>query len=565
MLQLVVRSQGPAVNPRRLPAGSRLLARACRPFAAIVLASPLALATPLAPATPVAQAPHVHEIPSVPKDILERPIPRRNGIGDAHDAVSTRSADAQAFYDQGLAYLHDYVWLEAARSFNQALRLDPKLAIAYVGLSYAYTELNAPGIADRAFEQARALRGGASIHDRAHIAVRAAQIAAEHARRDPARLTAYRKAIDDALTANPQDVELWLLRGVAESPDPADRGQGSTASSIRFYERALKLAPNHFAAHHYLTHAYENTNQIDNSLEHGAAYAALAPEIPHARHMHGHALRRVGRTEEAIAEFLAADRLEQDYFRTEKLAPEYDWHYQHNLDLLATSYQYLGQMKQAEARLKASFDLPTALLAQEVNKREWPVFLLARGRIDESLAAAGTLAGHPSPVVSAIGHVEAGEALLTAGRFAQAADESNAALAALRRATEGQNLVAPALKQLQGEFFLRTGQGEKGRTMLDQVAREVRARPGPDNWSEALFTLEAIARAAREAGDWGFAGALARQLFEHDPSYAGTHYALALVAEHDGDASRARAEFALARRYWRTADPGLIELRKMDP
>src|SRR5580692_8567786 len=114
MLQFVVRSQGPAVNPRRLPAGPRLLARACRPFAAIVLASPLALATPLVPATPVAQAPHVHEIPSVPKDILERPIPRRNGIGDAHDAVSTRSADAQAFYDQGLAYLHDYVWIEAA-------------------------------------------------------------------------------------------------------------------------------------------------------------------------------------------------------------------------------------------------------------------------------------------------------------------------------------------------------------------------------------------------------------------------------------------------------------------
>ncbi len=532
-----------------------------RLLAAIVLATPVAIATLVA-----VQDPHAaHQIPSVPKDILERSVPRRSGIGHAHDAVSTRSAEAQAFYDQGLAYLHDYVWIEAARSFNQALRIDPKLAIAYVGLSYAYTELNAPAVAERAIEQARALEGGASSHDRRHIAVRAAQIAAERARHDTARLAAYRKAIDEALTANPQDVELWLLRGVAESPDPADRGQGSTTGSVRFYERALKLAPNHFAAHHYLTHAYENTNQIDKALEQGAAFAALAPEIPHARHMHGHALRRVGRTEEAIAEFLAADRLEGDYFRTEKLAPEYDWHYHHNLDLLGTSYQYLGQMKQAEARLKASFELPTALLAQEVNKREWPVFLLTRGRIDESLAAAGTLAGHPSPVVSAIGHVEAGEALLTAGRFAQAADESNAALAALRRATEGQDLVAPALKQLQGEFFLRTGQGEKGRTMLDQVAREVRALPGPDNWSEALFTLEAIARAAREVGDWDLARALARQLFEHDPSYAGTHYALALVAEHDGDAGRARAEFALARQYWRKADPDLIERRRIHP
>jgi tetratricopeptide (TPR) repeat protein len=561
MPQLVVSSQGPVVNLRRSAAGPGLEAIASWLLAAIVLATPVVLDTPVA-----AQDLHAsHQIPAVPTDILERPVPRRSGVGDAHDAVSTRSAEAQAFYDQGLAYLHDYVWIEAARSFNQALRIDPKLAIAYAGLSYAYTELNAPAVAEQAFAQARALERGASAHDRRHIAVRAAQIAAEHARRDPARLSAYRKAIDEALAANPQDVELWLLRGVAESPDPADRGQGSTASSVTFYERALKLAPNHSAAHHYLTHAYENTNQIDKALEHGAAFAALAPEVPHARHMHGHALRRVGRTEEAIAEFLAADRLEQDYFRTEKLAPEHDWHYQHNLDLLAASYQYLGQMKQAEVRLKASFALPTALLVQEVNKREWPVFLLARGRIDESLAAAGTLAGHPSPVVSAIGHVEAGEALLTAGRFAQAADESNAALAALRRATEGQNLVAPALKQLQGEFFLRTGQGQKGRTMLDQVAREVRARPGPDNWSEALFTLEAIARAARDVGDWELARGMARQLFEHDPSYAGTHFALALVAEHDGDAGKARAEFALARGYWHNADPDLIELKRMDP
>jgi tetratricopeptide (TPR) repeat protein len=247
------------------------------------------------------------------------------------------------------------------------------------------------------------------------------------------------------------------------------------------------------------------------------------------------------------------------------MPPEYDWHYHHNLDLLATSYQYLGQIREAEARLKASFALPTALLVQEVNKREWPVFLLARGRIDESLAAARTLAAHAAPVVSAIGHVEAGEALLTAGRFAQAADESNAALAALRRAAEGQGLVAPALKQLQGEFLFRTGQVDKGRTILDQVAREVRARPGPDNWSQALFTLEAIARAAREVGDWEFARAVARQLFEHDPSYAGTHYALALVAEHDGDGGAARAEFALARRYWRNADPDLAELRRLTP
>jgi len=55
--------------------------------------------------------------------------------------VSTSSPDAQAFYDQGLAYLNSFVWIEAARSFHQALRLDPSLGMAQLGLSDAYVGL----------------------------------------------------------------------------------------------------------------------------------------------------------------------------------------------------------------------------------------------------------------------------------------------------------------------------------------------------------------------------------------------------------------------------------------
>src|SRR5207247_5955401 len=90
---------------------------------------------------------------------------------------STSSADAQRWYDQGLALLHSYVWLDAARSFNQAVVADPRLAMAHVGLSYAYTELNAPAEARAALEQAQALAAG--DHDRLHIAARALQMKAE--------------------------------------------------------------------------------------------------------------------------------------------------------------------------------------------------------------------------------------------------------------------------------------------------------------------------------------------------------------------------------------------------
>jgi tetratricopeptide (TPR) repeat protein len=498
------------------------------------------------------QAVHSHAAPTsaVALELARRPVPLRYGIGAAHDDLNTRSKQAQAFYDQGLAYLHSYVWLEAARSFNQALTLDSTLALAHAGLAVAYTEMNAPAASAAALERARAL--ARTEHDKRHVAARALQA--------EGKVVEYRWALDDALKAFPLDEELWLARGQAASDDPAERGQGSVAASIPFYEKARTLAPDHFAAHHYLTHAYENTGRIAEALAEGEAFAKMAPKVPHARHMFGHDLRRSGRVQEAITEFLAADSLAAEYFKVERIPVEYDWHYQHNLDLLATSYQYLGQMTAAEQRFRQSFAIPSSLVAQEFDKREWPMFLLARGRAAEALDAASVLAGHRSPVVSATGHVEAGRARLALGQFKEAADEGNAALR-LMRGTEGAGMVATALEAFQGEFFLRTGQKDKARPMLERVASKVRAAPGPDAWTQGLFTLEAIARAARDVGDWDLAGWAARQMVEHDPNYAGAHYALALVAQHAGDARTARTEAAVAARLWSAADPNLPELK----
>jgi hypothetical protein len=211
--------------------------------------------------------------------------------------------------------------------------------------------------------------------------------------------------------------------------------------------------------------------------------------------------------------------------------------------------------------MKRSVAIPSALAVQEFNKREWPAFLLARGRAREALDAALAMTGHRSPVVSAAGHVAAGQARLALGEFQAAADEANAALRLLRGA-EGGALVATPLHALQGEFFLRTGQKEKGRSMLEDAVKKVRSAPGPDAWTQALFTIEATAHAAREVGEWNFAAWAAQQMLEHDANYAGTHYALALVAEHNGDAATARAERALVETYWKNADRDLPELTK---
>jgi tetratricopeptide (TPR) repeat protein len=517
-----------------------------------------ALTAVLAQAVPQVSHPS-HQLPVVPSGLLDKPTTLRADIAGTHDAAATSSADAQKFYDQGLTYLHHFVWIEAARSFNQALRHDRGLALAHVGLSYALAELNQSAAAREALTRARA--AATSPHDRQHVLVRERQLAAEQGA--PGALDSYRKAIDDALAEFPGDVELWLRRGVAEAPSPSDSGQGAPASATRYFERALSLAPDHFAAHHYLTHAYENSARTTDALRHGAAYARLAPDIPHARHMHGHNLRRVGRIREALAEFEAANTLEASYIKTEGIAPGQVWHYEHNLDLLGTSYQYAGQPSKAATSLEAAFGLPTANLVQAVNKRAWPVFLRSRGRVDEALAASAVLIAHPNSIVQALGYIERGYATLMKKQFAESAADSNRALAAMKRAPAGAGLVATAFEGLQGEFFLRTGQRDKGRQMLEAVARKERSTPGPDAWTQTLFTLEGFARAAREVGDWDFAALMAQQMVDHDPSYGGAHYALALAAERRGDQPTAQREWVLAEKYWDGAEASFPELREI--
>src|SRR5262249_31547936 len=154
-----------------------------------------------------------------------------------------------------------------------------------------------------------------------------------------------------------------------------------------------------------------------------------------------------------------------------------------------------------------------------------------------------TMAAQRSPIVSAAGHVMSGRARLALGEFQAAADEANTALRQMRASPLGAGIVANALQHPQGEFFLPTGQREKGRAALEDVAKKVRAAPGPDAWTQALFTLESMASAARDVGDWDFAAWAAGQMRDHDPNYGGTQFALGLVAQHKGDQTSARAAF----------------------
>ncbi|HEY9232424.1 MAG TPA: hypothetical protein VIS78_09760, partial [Blastocatellia bacterium] len=413
-----------------------------------------------------------------------------------------------------------------------------------------------------AIDQAQSLAPGASKREQLRIALRAKQLTAIADRGNMAKFSEYKKALDEALAAYPQDVELWLLRGNAEEDNAAGRGQRGGASSIPFYEKVLQLMPDHIAAHHYLTHSCENVGRIPEALQHGEVYARLAFSVPHALHMYGHDLRRVGRVRDAIAQFRRADQLEQDYYKAENIPPQFDWHHEHNLDLLATSYQHQGQMKEAERIMRQAFTIPSMQDTLEFNKKQWPQFLIARGRMQEALEAASKLSRSRQDIVRAIGYIFVSHAEMALNALPAASEAAKSALREMQQMGSRATLITPYMEALQGEFSLRTGEAEKGKAMLKQVVSKIRSERGPDAWAQALFRLEAIGAAARRAGDWELAETMARQMLEHDTAYAGSHYAMALVAEHKNDNVVAVTEYAEAEKLWRNADGDLPELQQ---
>jgi tetratricopeptide (TPR) repeat protein len=493
----------------------------------------------------------------VPKELLKRPLPLREGVGKLHEEVTTKSSQAQAYYDQGLAYLHSFVWIEAARSFHQALRLDPSLAMAYVGLSDAYVGLLDFASAATQVEKAEALAEKVSERERTRIHLRALQMAYLQDSGDMKKYFAYRQALNDALSADANDPWLWILRGFADEGTPTAHGQGGAVDTIAFYETALRLAPDNLAAHHYLAHTLENHGSPKDALRETEIYVRLAPAIPHAHHMHGHELRRLGQTEEAIAEFQKAEELEDDYYRAEKIPPQLDWHHAHNLQLLAMSYQAIGQLKPAEEAFREAFALPTYTDFADYNRKAWPEFLLDHGRPDEALQAANVLVNSEWPMARFVGHTLAGRAQVAKGNLDDAKNE----LTLAERETE--QMHASVLKSLndsallRAEILFREQKQQEAEQLMDRTMKDVLAVTGPDAWSEALFQIEYIGRVAREAGDWELAERAGREMVRHDPSYAGGYLALALVEEHRGDSQTAKQELAKAESLWGKADTPL--------
>src|SRR5688572_26957969 len=83
---------------------------------------------------PRAAAPRTAPSTSAPR--AERPA-LFEGLGPHTRKVTTKSAEAQRYFDQGLAFLSAFNHDEAERAFAYAAELDPSCAMAHWGIAMA--------------------------------------------------------------------------------------------------------------------------------------------------------------------------------------------------------------------------------------------------------------------------------------------------------------------------------------------------------------------------------------------------------------------------------------------
>ena len=230
------------------------------------------------------------------------------GLGELHHPVSTKSREAQRYFDQGLKLVYGFNHDEARLSFQRAIELDPKLAIAWWGVALTLgpnynlaIDYQREKAAYDAIQKAIALQGNAPDPERAYI-----NALAERYSNDPnadlhALDRAYKAAMAKLAARYPDDLDAvtlyaesamdlipWKLWGADGKPAE------NTQEIVTTLESVLKRDPDHLGANHYYIHAVEGSPHPEWALASAARLEKLAPAEGHIMHMPSHIYARVG-------------------------------------------------------------------------------------------------------------------------------------------------------------------------------------------------------------------------------------------------------------------------------
>ena len=378
------------------------------------------------------------------------------GLGKIHHPISTQSADAQRYFDQGLALTFGFNHESAIDAFREAARLDPDCAMCWWGIAYAWgPNINAPmgpegaAAAAAAAREAKRLSKHASPAERDYIdaiQLRYLDDPAQSAGAQRAALdAAYANAMREVHAKQPNDADAAAL--FAESlmdlspwnywqDDGAPRAHTQEAGDA--LAAALAIHPDHTGALHYTIHLYERF-QPERAEPAADRLKVQAPAAGHLVHMPAHIYFRVGRYKDSADVNEEAAAADVAWFSWCRAPAAYaGLYYTHNLHFLWASAMIEGRSDAAiTAARRIVAQVPTDQLGTFPFLEDFlvtPLYTHARfGRWDAIL-------GEPQPpaeqrFTTAIWHYTRALAYTHQRKRAEAGDEAQAFLAIANDAT----------------------------------------------------------------------------------------------------------------------------------
>src|SRR5213594_2303174 len=500
------------------------------------------------------------------------------GMGKVDFPITTNSKDAQAFFNQGVAQLYGFWFVEAERSFLEAARLDPNAAMAYWGIAMAapgtflpayqilltpnpgppVTPPNSPESRARAaIVKAQALRDSITPRERLYIEAIAAHHNPALRDQDAAYIAAMRRLVE----LFPDDLEAKAILALALENGydaPAKSPKAGTGESLKLLRQVLAKDPNHAGAKHFLIHALEGSKNLRDALPLANRYAALAPNIPHVLHMPGHVYAQIGMFDEAVNAFMTADAKEREYMSAD---PRYSkLSYVHNeillLHVLGLAGRYRDAMSRIAGLMPAKESLADRETAEFLYRVGWFALMKTLVRFEKwhEILDGKTLPILAQPPESLWYHWARGLAYAATSRTAEARN-SLAAMEQLMRSLErGGNPLPQQFQIAHAElaaYIDTTGNMAKGLEELNRAAVSESLLPYTDPTVYPRPVLELLGRTALKARNFRAAESAYRRALENEPGSGRALWGLAKAFEGLGrkqDAEKVMAEF---RRVWR--------------
>lgn len=267
-------------------------------------------------------------------------------LGNVHFATSCNEV-AQRRFDRAMRYQHSFWYTQSKGVFEEALKADPKCAIAYWGIALSY--LNnphaaipapnlLPGLA--AIKKAQEI-GAKTQRERDYIDALALMYVDHDKIGHTERIQAFLKAQEALAARYPDDDEAQIAYAITlnTSASPADKTYAQQLKGAAILEPISQRLPQHPGVTHYLIHLYDYPATAAKGLDAANRYAKIAPAAPHAQHMPSHIYTRVGYWKESIASNIASVRAA----KADKEAGDQ----LHGMDYLVYAYLQLGEDKKA--------------------------------------------------------------------------------------------------------------------------------------------------------------------------------------------------------------------------